>query len=335
MIRRAGLVSLVAAAWLALPGAADAARVAVGLTPGADVQRVAAAVEARTGKHATRLSPIPALVVDLPSGKSLRGIPGVRYVEPIASRRPAFTPTDPLASRQWYLTKSRFYERWSVLPTLFPVTVAVVDSGVDATHPELEGRILDAKSFVGGSPRQDTLGHGTFVAGIIAAGLDNKIGIAGLAPSSELLVAKVVGNDRVIPVDAVAKAIRWSVANGAQVVNLSFGGVRDPLDPDNDAYSQLEADAVAYAISKGVIVVAAVGNADQAPSSPWPYASYPAALPHVLGVSAAAENGSIPKFSNRDRVYNDLAAPGEEILSIFPRPLTARYTACSEQGSSS
>jgi subtilisin family serine protease len=335
MIRRATVVSLVLGAWLALPGAADAARVAVGLEPGADAARVAAAVEARTGKRPTRLSPIRALVVDLPRGASLRGIRGVRYVEPIASRRPAFTPSDPLAGKQWYLTKSRFFDRWNTLPTLIPVTVAVIDSGVDASHPELDGRIIDAKSFVGGSARQDTLGHGTFVSGIIASGIDNKIGIAGLAPSAELLVAKVVTPERTIPVDAVAKAIRWSVANGAQVINMSFGGVRDPLDPDADSFSQLEADAVAYAVSKGAIVVAAVGNGDQSPSSPWPYASYPAALPHVLGVSAVTEEGAVPKFSNRDRIHNDLAAPGERILSTFPRPLTARYPQCSEQGYSS
>ena len=104
---------------------------------------------------------------------------------------------------------------------------------------------------------------------------------------------------------------------------MSLGGIRDPLDPDRDSFSQLEADAVAYAVSNGVVVVAAVGNHDLAPTSPWHYASYPAALPHVLGVSAISESGGVPKFSNRDKVYNDVAAPGERILSIFPRPLTA------------
>jgi hypothetical protein len=125
------------------------------------------------------------------------------------------------------------------------------------------------------------------------------------------------------------------VDRGARVINMSLGGIRDPIDPNRDTYSRLEADAVAYAVSNGVVVVAAVGNADQAPYSPWGYASYPAALPHVLGVSALSESGSVPKFSNRDKIYNDLAAPGERILSIFPRPLTARFPACSEQGYSS
>ena len=105
---------------------------------------------------------------------------------------------------------------------------------------------------------------------------------------------------RTIPVDAEARAIRWAVDNGARVINMSLGGIRDPLDPDRDTYSRLEADAVAYAISNGVVVVAAVGNSDQAPTSPWKYASYPAALPHVLGVSAMNDTGGIPTFSNRD-----------------------------------
>jgi subtilisin family serine protease len=335
MRRAPVVVAAIAAVWLALPAAADAARVAVGLQRGADAARVAAAVEGRTGTRAENLHPIRALVVDVPPGVSLRGIRGVRYVEPLVSRQLAFTPTDPLASKQWYLPYSGFYTSWLTLPALETIPVAVIDSGVDTSHPDLAGKILDAKSFVGGTARTDSLGHGTFVAGLIGAGLDNGIGIAGLAPSAKLLVAKVVTKSRAIPVDAEARAIRWAVDNGARVINMSLGGIRDPLDPDRDTYSRLEADAVAYAISNGVVVVAAVGNSDQAPTSPWKYASYPAALPHVLGVSATTDTGGVPSFSNRDFVYNDVAAPGLQILSILPRPLTARFPSCSEQGYSS
>ncbi len=329
------LAAVVLGASLAVPAAADAARVAVGLKRGANAEAVAATVEHRTGFRPELLRPIPALVVDLPAGRSLAGIDGIRYVETLRSRRLAFTPSDPLVSRQWYLTHSRFYEPWLTLPALERVPVAVIDSGVDDSHPELAGKILDAESFVGGSPTVDALGHGTFVAGLVAAGVGNGIGIAGLAPSAELLVAKVVTPSRAIPIEAEAKAIRWAVENGARVINMSLGGIRDPLDPRRDSFSRLEADAVAYAVSNGVVVVAAVGNSDQAPSSPWQYASYPAALPHVLGVSAISESGGVPKFSNRDKIYNDLAAPGDRILSILPRPLTSRFPACAEQGYSS
>jgi subtilisin family serine protease len=323
------------AAVCTLPDVADAARFAVGVEPAAGHDRVARAVERRGGRVVESLAPIPALVVEIPTRASLRGIRGVRYVEPLVSRRLSLTPTDPLVSRQWYLTQSHFYESWLTYPSFEPIPVAVIDSGVDAEHPELEGKILDTRSFVGGRADTDTLGHGTFVAGLIASGVDNGIGIAGLAPSAELLVAKVVTKQRSVPVTAEAKAIRWAVDSGARVINMSLGGLRDPLDPSRDTFSRLEADAVSYAVANGVVVVAAVGNDDQAPRSPWEYASYPAALPHVLGVSALTQLGNVPKFSNRDRIYNDLAAPGAEILSIFPRSLTSRYPACSEQGFSS
>ena len=335
-MRRFGLAFVTAlAAVLVVPGVAGAARYAVGIGRPADAERVAAAVTSRGGRVTADLAPIPALVVSVPANVRLERIRGVRYAERLALRRPALTPTDPFVTRQWYLVQSHFYESWLTYPAFESVPVAVIDSGVDASHPELAGKILDAKSFVGGSARVDSLGHGTFVAGLIAAGVDNGVGIAGLAPSAQLLVAKVVTPSRTIPIVAEARAIRWAVDSGARVINMSLGGLRDPLDLERDSYSQLEADAVSYAVEKGVLVVAAVGNDDQAPSSPWPYASYPAALPHVLGVSALAQNGSVPEFSNRDRIYNDMSAPGEQILSIFPRPLTSRFPSCNEQGFSS
>ena len=331
------LVALLTALVLTLlfPGLAFAGRVAVGLDARAKRSVVIERLEQRGARVVGNLAPIPALVVELPAGSSLEGVRGVRYVEPLGSRRLALVPTDPFVSRQWYLTQTRFYESWLTYPAFEPVPVAVIDSGADLKHPELAGRVLDAKSFVGGSPSVDPLGHGTFVAGLIAAGVDNGIGIAGLAPPAELLVAKVVTPSRTIPIEAEVRAIRWAVERGARVINMSLGGVRDPLEPDRDTFSRLEADAVAYAVRNGVVVVAAVGNDDQAPSSPWQFASYPAALPHVVGVSAVTQLGNVPRFSNRDKIYNDLAAPGEQILSTFPRPLTSRFPACADQGFSS
>jgi subtilisin family serine protease len=334
MTRLAIACVLAFAGWLGMPSAADAARVAVGLSRGADPGAVAGAIERRTGHRPRSLAPIPALVVEVPAGRTLRGIRGIRYVEPLVTRQLAFTPTDPLVPKQWYLAQSRFYESWVTLPAFEPIPVAVIDSGVDTGHPELARKVLGARSFVGGSAREDTLGHGTFVAGLIAAGVDNGIGIAGLSPAAELLVAKVVTRGRTIPVEAEAEAIRWAVENGARVINMSLGGTRDPLDPSRDTYSRLEADAVAFAVSNGAVVVAAVGNSSSR-RAPGKYASYPAALPHVLGVSATDDTDGVPAFSNRDPIFNDIAAPGLEILSILPRDVTARFPACAEQGYSS
>jgi subtilisin family serine protease len=215
------------------------------------------------------------------------------------------------------------------------VRVAVVDSGVDNTNPDLASRIVGGKSFVGGSPYVDRQGHGTFVAGVIAAAADNGVGIAGIGLSAQLLVAKIVTPDGRIPIEDEAAAIRWAADHGARVINLSIGGVRDPGNLNRDTYSALEASAVRYAYGKGAVLVAAVGNADQSPTEPWPYASYPAALPHVVGVSAYGRGGAVPAFSNRDAIYNDLSAPGQDIFSTFPRALTAQRPTCAEQGYSS
>ena len=251
---------------------------------------------------------------------------------PVAARA-AFTPNDPLAPKQWYLAQDRVFNAFDDLPLLKPVRVAVIDSGVDGGHPELKGRIVEARSFVGGTTGDD-LGHGTFVAGEIAAWTDNGRGIAGLAPPARLLVAKVVHDDGTIPPRAEARAIRWSVRQGARVINLSLGSLRSPVGTE-DGFSYVEERAVRFAVHNGVLVVASVGNGDDAPTTPWPYANYPAALPHVLGVAASARSGDVPKFSNRDDVYVDLAAPGQDMLSLFPRALTARNPSCGEQGYSS
>jgi subtilisin family serine protease len=250
----------------------------------------------------------------------------------VATPAAAFTPTNPLAPRQWYLQDDHAFDAWDAPPAdLTPVKVAVIDSGLDCALPDFTGRLLAEKTFVGGSACVDTEGHGTFVAGEIAANLGTQ-GIVGIAYTAQLLIAKVVTPDGTIPLAAEAAAIRWAVDNGARVINLSLGGVRDPKNPEHDTYSPLEAGAVAYAYAKGAVLVAAVGNGDEAPSSPWPYASYPAALPHVIGVSALTRSGNVPDFSNRDARFNDLSAPGVGIFSTFPSAITALRPTCPDQG---
>jgi subtilisin family serine protease len=320
------LVLILIGAALAVPVPAAAARFAVGVERGFSAQKVAARLEARTGRPASVIGPF-AVALSAPSARGLRSVRGVSYVERLGgARRLAFVPNDPLAPRQWYLDRVRAFEAWSKVPGLVAVKVAIIDSGVDAEHPELKEAILEGRSFVKSSWRKDTNGHGTFVAGEIAGALNNGQGIAGIAFPAQLLVAKVVRNDETISLEAEARAIRWAVDKGAQVINLSFGGVRDPRDPSRDGYSTLEASAIEYAVRHDVLVVAAVGNSDKTPAEPWEYASYPAALPHVLGVSAVNRDGSVPDFSNRDRLYNDIAAPGEGIFSTYPRGLSLSNT---------
>jgi subtilisin family serine protease len=328
-MRRALAVLVLA---LAVPGTAQAARFAVGVAPGADRAELARALEARTGGRVEPLAPF-AVVLEAESAAGTVDLPGVDYVERLddRGRRLAFAPTDPLFPKQWYAGAVQAFEAWPQRPTLPGIRVAVIDSGIDGGHPEFRGRIAAHKSFVGGSALRDVHGHGTFVSGLIAASLNNDQGIAGMAFPAQLLVAKVVRTDGVVPLEAEARAIRWAVDRGARVINLSLGGVRHPQDPARDSYSAVEASAVEYAVRNGAVVVAPVGNGDSS-DRPWRYASYPAALPHVLGVSAYARDGSVPMFSNRDPVYNDIAAPGDELFSTLPRHLTALRGTCLEQG---
>jgi len=324
--------TLVAAAALVTPAQAGAARFAVGVDAGVSLKRVASRLQA-FGPVGRDLARLHVLVVEAPTMRGAKRVHGVRWVEWLGSRRRrvAFTPSDPLASRQWYLQYDRAFDFWPDAPILPPVKVAIVDSGIDVTHPELADRIVASRSFVGGSIA-DTQGHGTFVAGEIAAGVNNGEGIAGIAFHAQLVVAKVVRADGTISLEAEANAIRWAADEGARVINLSLGGLRDLRNPSRDTYSPVEAAAVDYAASKGAVLVAAVGNSDQAPVSPWPFASYPAALPHVIGVSSLGRDGSVSSFSDRDAVYNDVAAPGEDVLSTLPRALTRDNPTCADQG---
>jgi hypothetical protein len=294
-------------------------------------------VEATGGRLTYGLGPLRALVLRVPDVEAavaaVAELDGVGYAEPVtASRSIAFEPTDPLAAEQWYLGKVRAFGFWPEPPPLPPLRVAVIDSGIDGTHPEFANRIVAWKSFVGTPARVDTIGHGTVVAGEIAAALDNGEGIAGLGLPVELVVAKVVRENGSISTDVEARAIRWAVDQGAQVVNLSLGGPRNPNRPAFDTYSELERTAVDYATRRGVVVVAAAGNCSY--RCPEPYANYPAALPHVIGVGATTQSDRVPFFSNRDDVHVDLAAPGVGILSTHPLALsnpacdTPGYTRC-------
>ena len=285
------------------------------------------AVGAAPGRFALVAAQLPGARTLVP-GRALlvRGarpqIRGASYVTRLdgAVRKVAFANTEPYGQRQWYLKQDRAWDFWPQQPQLAGVKVAVIDSGIDLGHPEFAGRVAAGRSFVGDSWRRDTDGHGTFVAGLIAADPFNGIGIAGLGFNVELLIGKVVEAEGV-SLEAEVNAIVWAVKQGARVINLSLGGVRDPDDLRVDTFSPLERDAVAYAYSKGVVVVVAVGNGPDSPATPWLFADWPASLPHVIGVAALRENGAVPAFSNRDPLFVDLAAPGDSLFSTIPRNL--------------
>ena len=209
------------------------------------------------------------------------------------------TVSDPLFNDQWYIPDTNFDKAWEKAKSKDPIKVAVIDSGVDANHPDLKGKILNGRDFLNDdTDASDDHGHGTFVAGIIAAEANN-IGIKGLHDYVQIVPVKVIDENGLGTYEDVAKGILFAADNAAKVINLSIGGY---------AYSFVLQEAVDYAFEKGCIVVAAGGN------DGIEQEIFPAAYPDVIGVSALGYNGEIWHDSNSGR-HIDVSAPGVNIIS--------------------
>ncbi|MYS20751.1 type VII secretion-associated serine protease mycosin, partial [Streptomyces sp. DvalAA-14] len=202
------------------------------------------------------------------------------------------------------------------------VTVAVLDTGVDATHPDLTGQVLPGKDEIGfGAQRGDRswARHGTGMAAIIAGhghGADDDSGVLGIAPQARILPVRVILEDkdpqrqkaRQTRGDALPDGIRWAADHGADVINLSLGDDSATAAPVAD-----EDDAIQYALDKGVVVVASAGNGGQDADR----SSYPAAYPGVIAVAAVDQDGKHAAFSTR-RWYASVSAPGVDVVIADP-----------------
>src|SRR5258705_10697601 len=169
-------------------------------------------------------------------------------------------------AKQWSLAKIGVADAWAHT-TGRGVRVGIVDTGVDLNHEDLAGKVVEGTSCVGaagdpakckGSP-QDDQGHGTHVAGIIAASKDNGIGIAGVAPDAQLVVAKALNAAGEGSEEDINAGIKWVVDHGAKVVNLSLG---DPNFVFTSLLGTGMRDGIEYAWSHGAVPVVAAGNSD-------------------------------------------------------------------------
>ena len=236
--------------------------------------------------------------------------------EPVGSNSPAgITPaqaiiiepepaiSDGLADddKHWALNKIGIYDLWQNTMGSQEVLVAVLDTGIDSNHEDLDGQIVAEVSFVDGASYGDVHGHGTHIAGIIAA-KNNDMGIIGVAPDSRLLNAKVADDMGRCYASALAEGIVWAVDNGASVINIS-------VEIRGDS-SELE-KAVDYAWSEGSLVVAAAGNDGN--DSPV----YPAGYDNCVAVAATNQNDGLAVLSNHGD-WVDVAAPGFSIYSTLP-----------------
>ena len=283
-----------------------------------------------TGKRA-ELGNIYRFQLDLDAGESLdqvlaayRGRADVEYAElnPIISA--CVTPNDPAYADQWALSKIHASEAWDTCRGSSEVLVAVLDTGVDYDHPDLQGNLWTNEAEREGLPwvddddngyvddirgynfvsytndPKDDHGHGTAITGIIAAVGDNDTDIAGVCWTVRIMPVKVLGAGGDGTAADAVPAIYYAVANGADIISGSWGGAES---------SNALRDAIAYAHEEGVVVVAAAGNS----GSGEPY--YPAAYPEVISVAATESDDQRWYLSNYGD-WVDIAAPGREIVSL-------------------
>ncbi|MBV8985049.1 MAG: S8 family serine peptidase [Acidimicrobiia bacterium] len=224
-------------------------------------------------------------------------------------------------------------EQWGLLQTGAPaawtastgagVYVGVVDSGIDANHEDLAGKVVDGANCVGSNGNEarctsggtsDVVGHGTHVAGIIAALTNNGIGVASMAPDAHLISAQAVGSDGSGSDADVGAAIRWVVDHGARVVNLSLGAETTSRVAFGPGFSS----AVEYAWAHGAVPVVAAGNSAQTPN----FGSL-----HMIVVGATTPTGDVASYSNHlDHAVWAVAAPGgasdgnpyHDVVSTYP-----------------
>lgn len=214
---------------------------------------------------------------------------------------------DTIRSRQWHLDVMHAEEMWET-STGAGVTVAVIDSGVDASLPDLRGQVLEGRNFSDdpGDAQTDTDGHGSSMAALIAAtgkrGSDT--GSYGLAPGAKILPLRVGGKNFDDGTTRTAAAIRFAADSDAKIINISLG---------SPGYSQLEERAVAYAVNKGKMIFASAGNSGDKRNA----IEYPAAYPGVIGVAALDQDSATAKWSQYGPQV-DLSAPGADVVSACP-----------------
>ena len=228
----------------------------------------------------------------------------VQYAEPDYIASAVGSVNDPyyLNATLWGLMKVQAPQAWDITIGSPNVSVAILDTGVDLSHPDLQGKIVSSVNFSSSATASDMYGHGTHVAGIAAAATNNGVGIAGLGYNTTVMNVKVLGDDGTGSYAAVANGITWAADHGARVINMSLGGTTPSTTLES---------AVNYAWGKGVVVVAAAGNSSSTTQS------YPAAYSNAIAVAATNADDTLASFSNRGD-WVDISAPGVSIYSTVP-----------------
>ncbi len=193
-------------------------------------------------------------------------------------------------------------EAWSVTAG-GGVRVAILDSGVTTDNPDISPKVVARANFSNASTSQDNYGHGTHVAGIVAATANNTTGVAGVCPQCSILDAKVLNDYGSSSSSSISDGVNWATRNGAKVINLSLGSTTQ---------NRTLEIAINNAWSKGVVIVAAAGNNNSTTRF------YPAAYTNVIAVAATDNSDRKASFSNHGASWVDVTAPGVNVYSTFP-----------------
>jgi subtilisin family serine protease len=242
---------------------------------------------------------------------SLSRTPLVEFAELDYIVHATITPNDPDYSWQWGLPKIQAPEAWNESTGGPEVIIAIVDTGVDLNHPDLNDKILPGRDFVNGDYiAQDDHGHGTHVAGIAAAETNNGLGVAGVSWGALILPIKVLNQNGDGYYSDVARGVRYACNHGAKVINLSLGG---------SSPSQTLEDALEDVAQQGCLVTAAAGNDGENDD-----VDYPARYAETIAVAATNNSDLRASFSDYGPEV-DVAAPGVSIYSTFWTPSSHTY----------
>ncbi|WP_409343744.1 S8 family serine peptidase [Paenibacillus sp. MBLB4367] len=218
----------------------------------------------------------------------------------------AAEPNDPLISNQDYLRQIHAYEAWDIAKRNTDIIIAVVDTGIDLDHPDLKDNLVPGANLIQPSkPPMDDKGHGTNVAGVLAAAADNDKGIAGLLWNAKIMPIKALESDGTGDEEKLGEGIRYAVDHGAKIVVLSLG---------INKYSSYMSAIIDYAEERGVLLVAAAGNEGNA-------VRYPAAYPTVLAVGGVGKDNKPEALSNFGPEL-DIVAPWD----VFTTAIRGTYT---------
>ncbi|MFS0674955.1 S8 family serine peptidase [Ornithinibacillus sp. 179-J 7C1 HS] len=222
----------------------------------------------------------------------------VEMAEPDYERHTTFYRHDPYMTMQWYLEPIGMFNAWDITRGSTDVTIAVLDTGVNASHPDLVGRVLDGYDFINDdNDPLDDQGHGTFVAGVIAANA-NRMGPVGINHQSRILPVKIMNENGEASIYDVVEGIYYAIEQNVDIINMSYRATQS---------SSIEREAIVKAYKEGITLIGAAGNDSKADKV------YPAAYNEVIAVTAADEDGSIAEYSNFG-TWVDIMAPGTDII---------------------